>query len=81
MWSFPRSATTTSEANLVEFNKKLSESDSYLQILLKQIDQLRIKSSNPDLAVEDRVKYEDIMKKAIDSAESIKHAIVLLQVE
>lgn len=77
---FQRASTISNESKLSEFNQKLSESDRYLQILLNQIEELRIKSNNPDLEEEDRIKYEEISKKAIDSAESFKHAIVLLQV-
>ena len=107
-----------------DFDKKLAETDSYLQLLLNQVSGLRAKmdvnmlsemsanstgvgstddsvcnsetlfsqsgdNSSGDLMteqdmvqkVEDRkTKYEDIAEKALGMTESIKHAIVLLQI-
>lgn len=94
-----------------DFEKKLSETDSYLQLLLKQIGGLTLKmeddegqSCNNAAAAADqgdgegegsgedkdrrrqaeglsrRSKYEEIAGKAVEVTESIKHAIVLLQI-
>ncbi|TRY74648.1 hypothetical protein TCAL_01622 [Tigriopus californicus] len=68
-----------SEISLAAFEKRLGETDSYLQLLLKEIDQLQSKHD----AAEDatiRSKYEDILVKAREMAEITKHAIVLLQI-
>ena len=88
-----------------DFDKKLAETDSYLQLLLNQVSGLKTKidlngtennlsSSNQDngdvFAAGDnneenannlrRTRYEDIANKAVGMTESIKHAIVLLQI-
>ena len=67
------------EATIKEFDKKLAESDSYLEMLLTQVDKLQTKASASETA-ESKAHYEGILAKARDMAESIKHAIVLLQI-
>ena len=88
-----------------DFDKKLAETDSYLQLLLNQVSGLKSKidlnNSENDLssAIQDngdvhsvgdnseenaknlrKTRYEDIANKAVGMTESIKHAIVLLQI-
>ena len=89
-----------------DFDKKLAETDSYLQLLLNQVSGLKAKidvngtdinlsggssDNNSDAYAagdnaEDNAKkvrkskYEDIANKAVGMTESIKHAIVLLQI-
>ena len=88
-----------------DFDKKLAETDSYLQLLLNQVSGLKSKidlnGSESDLSSINqdngnafasgdnseenaknirRTRYEDIANKAVGMTESIKHAIVLLQI-
>lgn len=64
-----------------DFDRKLSETDSYLQMLITQIAGLRAKMENPDISQESKDRYATIIDKAVHMSESIKHAIVLLQVK
>ena len=89
-----------------DFDKKLAETDSYLQLLLNQVSGLKSKIdlNNSDINIPNSstessgevfasgdngeeqarklrsMKYEDIANKAVGMTESIKHAIVLLQI-
>ena len=89
-----------------DFDKKLAETDSYLQLLINQVSGLKTKidlSSNDASLPADgsdengdsfaagdngenyaknlrKMRYEDIANKAVGMTESIKHAIVLLQI-
>lgn len=63
-----------------DFDKKLSETDCYLQILLNQVAALKVKIDDPEATNEARAKYEEIAEKAIAMTESIKHGIILLQI-
>ena len=101
-WSSVNGAPPTIE----DFDKKLAETDSYLQLLLNQVSGLKAKidvngadansstdrsENNGDFCaagdnIEDaarnlrKSRYEDIANKAVGMTESIKHAIVLLQI-
>jgi len=98
--------------SMADFDKKLAETDSYLQLLINQVTGLKSKMEATDLsgseknngpsqpvqptsltgsvtpgasnaegaASHGRNKYEDIATKAVGMTESIKHAIVLLQI-
>ncbi len=70
---------TVSNASIEDFDKKLGETDSYLELLLSQVSFLRTKC-NEATSEDARSKYEKILKGAHDMSESIKHAIVLLQI-
>ena len=73
--------STQGEApTIVDFDKRLTETDCYLQILLNQVQALKVKIDDPQTTPEDREKYEDIAEKAVAMTESIKHGIVLLQI-
>merc|ERR1711981_1355038 len=65
---------------LLDFDKKLTETDCYLQILLNQVSALKNKIDDPETTPEAHSKYEDIAEKAVAMTESIKHGIVLLQI-
>ena len=65
---------------LLDFDKKLTETDCYLQILLNQVSALKNKMDDPETTPEAKAKYEDIAEKAVAMTESIKHGIVLLQI-
>lgn len=66
---------------LDEFNKKLTETDSYLQILIKQLKQLdeKIKSLN-DNANDNVDKLLRLKDHSAYFLDSVKHAIILLQI-
>jgi hypothetical protein len=63
-----------------DFDRKLSETDIYLQMLLNQVAAINAKILDPEMSSEAREKYVTIAEKAINMTESIKHSIVLLQV-
>lgn len=68
-----------SEISLAAFEKRLGETDSYLELLLKQIDKLQSKhDAAQDPATQS--KYANILLKARELAETTKHGIVLLQI-
>jgi len=69
-----------SPPTIEDFDKKLSETDCYLQILLNQVAALKFKIDDPETSSEAKTKYEEIAEKAIGMTESIKHGIVLLQI-
>lgn len=62
-----------------DFDKKLSETDAYLQLL---IDQNTVLTKKAEIASEEekREKYVALSDKVNDMVESVKHAIVLLQI-
>jgi len=97
--------------SMADFDKKLAETDSYLQLLINQVAGLKSKmdtkeegeigtenatapgADSPPSATSNnevngggsgggggRTKYDDIASKAVGMTESIKHAIVLLQI-
>ena len=66
--------------SLLDFDKKLAETDSYLQMLLNQITALKVKIDDPETSAEAKAMYEEIADKAVQMTESIKHGIVLLQI-
>ena len=65
---------------ILDFDKKLTETDCYLQILLNQVSALKVKIDDPETTPEAKAKYEEIAEKAVAMTESIKHGIVLLQI-
>ncbi|ELU12462.1 hypothetical protein CAPTEDRAFT_196472, partial [Capitella teleta] len=73
-WELPRSVPST-----VDFDKKLSETDAYLQLLIEQVKNLesRINECTNEAA---RIKYDAIKISAQAMIESIKQSIVLLQI-
>jgi hypothetical protein len=62
-----------------EFERKLIETDSYLQILIDQVKGLdqRIEQTTNE---QERIQLNDIRTKTLVLLESVKHTIVLLQI-
>ncbi|KAK5907790.1 hypothetical protein CesoFtcFv8_005603 [Champsocephalus esox] len=74
-----REAETGLVPSVQDFDKKLSEADAYLQILIDQLKLFdeKIKDSKED---ESRRKIENLKETTCSMVESIKHCIVLLQI-
>ncbi|XP_063747426.1 oxysterol-binding protein-related protein 9 isoform X2 [Eleginops maclovinus] len=74
-----REAETGLVPSVQDFDKKLSEADAYLQILIDQLKLFddKIKDCKED---ESRRKIEDLKETTCSMVESIKHCIVLLQI-
>lgn len=62
-----------------EFNKKLTETDSYLQILINQFQKIDQKISNAPLDIE-KAQLSTLKDQSAYLLDSIKHTIVLLQI-
>ena len=73
-------SATSGVVRVEDFDRKLSETDIYLQMLLNQVSTVKAKMEDPDMSPEAREKYATIVEKAVIMTESIKHSIVLLQV-
>ncbi|KAL3047913.1 hypothetical protein OYC64_021971 [Pagothenia borchgrevinki] len=74
-----REAETGLVPSVQDFDKKLSEADAYLQILIDQLKLFdeKIKDCKED---ESRRKIENLKETTCSMVESIKHCIVLLQI-
>ncbi|XP_054608367.2 oxysterol-binding protein-related protein 9 isoform X3 [Nothobranchius furzeri] len=74
-----REAETGFVPSVQDFDKKLSEADAYLQILIDQLKLFdeKIKDCKED---ESRRKIENLKETTCSMVESIKHCIVLLQI-
>ncbi|XP_011613144.1 oxysterol-binding protein-related protein 9 isoform X3 [Takifugu rubripes] len=72
-------AETRFVPSVQDFDKKLSEADAYLQILIDQLKLFdeKIKDCKED---ESRRKIENLKETTCSMVESIKHCIVLLQI-
>jgi len=70
---------TSIATRVQEFERRLLETDSYLQILIDQVKALdqRIDQTTEE---EERVRLVDIKSKTLVLLESVKHTIVLLQI-
>jgi len=64
---------------LEDFDRKLAEADAYLEMMLRQTTALQKRASEATES-EARDKLEAVAQRALDVTESIKHAIVLLQI-
>jgi hypothetical protein len=64
---------------LMMFDKKVSEADTYLQMIIDQTTKVeqRIDALESE---EDRAKYEAVKMQANEMLDHIKHSIVLLQI-
>ena len=64
---------------MADFDKKLTESDAYLQLMIDQACKLEqhIINTNDD---DDKIRCHQVLAKVNDILESIKHSIILLQV-
>ena len=65
--------------SMQDFDKKLAESDGYLQILINQIKTIELKMET-DLEEEEKSKCELIISHTNNLLEQVKHTIVLLQI-
>jgi len=78
------SAKTPFIPTIEDFDKRLSEADVYLQMLIDQTSSLDKKiascESEGTLNAEDPAKYEELKTTTESMIESIKHTIVLLQI-
>ncbi|XP_070410259.1 oxysterol-binding protein-related protein 9 isoform X4 [Nothobranchius furzeri] len=77
--SISKEAETGFVPSVQDFDKKLSEADAYLQILIDQLKLFdeKIKDCKED---ESRRKIENLKETTCSMVESIKHCIVLLQI-
>ena len=66
-------------ATIEEFNKKLTETDSYLQILINQFRKVddKIKNASSDT---EKAQLTTLKEQSGYMLDSIKHTIVLLQI-
>ena len=73
------SASSSRNTHLVMFDKKVTEADMYLQMVIDQKDKIeqRIKEIEDE---EERGKYEGLKEQINDMLDHIKHSIVLLQI-
>lgn len=64
---------------MADFDKKLTESDAYLQLLIDQADVLQrhLESTEDE---QDRRRCQTVVNGINSVLESVKHTIVLLQV-
>jgi len=75
----PRKSDFFRVPTLNEFEKKLAETDSYLQILIDQTKVLDKKISNVNKE-EDEKKLVDIKAQLLTLLDGVKHTIILLQI-
>lgn len=68
-----------SSSTLQDFDKKLMESDAYLQILIDQVKELELRIDNSNDEIE-KSQLSNVRDKANAMLETIKHSIVLLQI-
>lgn len=64
---------------MADFDKKLTESDAYLQLLIEQTNMLE-KHMTTTEDEDDRQRCQEVINNINNVLESIKHTIVLLQV-
>jgi len=62
-----------------DFDRKLSETDAYLQLLIDQNSTLQNKAEQC-VEEESKAKYNVLTERVNDMVETVKHAIVLLQI-
>ncbi|CAO1403299.1 unnamed protein product [Diamesa serratosioi] len=72
-------ASTGKRSHLAHFDKKVSEADIYLQLIIDQTTKLEEKISSLEDA-EEREKYKALQEHTNQMLENIKHSIVLLQI-
>jgi len=70
-----RILTRQGDLNMEDFDKKLGETDCYLQMLISQNSELELKVDTEGGEV-----YQPLVEKVSDMVETVKHAIVLLQI-
>lgn len=72
-------ASSSRNSHLVMFDKKVSEADTYLQMVIDQAAKIeqRINEIEDE---EERTKYEGLKEQINNMLDNIKHSIVLLQI-
>jgi len=73
------SANSGPPPTVEEFDRKLGETDGYLELLLGQMSKLKERSESSGCE-EVKQRCERVLAGAAEMAESVKHAIVLLQI-
>lgn len=63
-----------------DFDRKVTEADAYLQLLIEQIKLIESKKSAAEEDEEKQKKYSDILLQANAMLNSVKHTIVQLQI-
>ncbi len=72
-------SSSATPASIEDFDKKLNETDAYLSLLVAQTAQLKTKLESA-ATEEAKARYEKVLREAQEMAESVKHAIVVLQI-
>lgn len=73
------SSNGTRNTYLVMFDKKVSEADTYLQMVIDQAAKVEQRLSEIE-SEEERAKYVTIKEQVDEMLDHIKHSIVLLQI-
>lgn len=71
---------TSSSPRVIEFEKKLIETDSYLQILIDQVKGLDERIEQQTTSENEKRELAQIRANTLILLESVKHTIVLLQI-
>ena len=77
--SMSGSASSSRNNNLVMFDKKVSEADTYLQMVIDQYTKIEQRIDELENE-EDRAKYDSLKEQINNMLDHIKHSIVLLQI-
>ncbi|RWS15459.1 oxysterol-binding protein-related protein 9-like isoform X3 [Dinothrombium tinctorium] len=75
----PKKSDSSQIPTLNDFERKLTETDAYLQLLINQIADLNLKIENATTE-NDKEKLVDIKAKTLTLLDGVKHTIVLLQI-
>jgi oxysterol-binding protein-related protein 9/10/11 len=65
---------------LTSFDKKVMESDTYLQMIIDQAAKIEQRMSSMESGDEERAKYDELKVQTNVMLDHIKHSIVLLQI-
>lgn len=63
-----------------DFNRKLTETDSYLQILINQFRKLEERIHNSTTSETEKEALASLKEQSVYLLDSVKHTIVLLQI-
>ncbi|RWS25229.1 oxysterol-binding protein-related protein 9-like protein [Leptotrombidium deliense] len=75
----PKKSNVTQVPTLNDFERKLTETDAYLQLLISQISDLNAKIESVE-GDDNKLKLVDIKAKTLTLLDGVKHTIVLLQI-
>lgn len=73
------SSQTQQRRSLLDFERRLTETDAYLQLVINQVKTINAKIEESPLQ-EDKEKLVDIKVKTLTLLDAIKQTIVLLQI-